>query len=202
VVTLHHFTNPRWLSAAGGWELSDVVDRFGRYVAEAVAALGDLVRYWVTINEPVIYGTMGYLDGSWPPGKRDFAAFFAVERNLLRGHARAARIIHDQSPRADVQVGVAHHVRVFDPYRRRIPGDHFVARLGEVLFNRTILRSLLDGRFRFPVGWGEIPDGRQGLDFIGLNYYSREMATLDFRQYKRFCKSFFAHPKMPKTSAG
>src|SRR5207248_1453923 len=105
-------------------------------------------------------------------------------------------------PRADVQVGVAHHVRVFDPYRRRIPGDHFVARLGEVLFNRTILRSLLDGRFRFPVGWGDIPDGGQGLDFIGLNYYSREMATLDFRRYKRLFGSFFAHPKMPKTSAG
>jgi len=202
VVTLHHFTNPRWLAEGGGWENSDVVDRFGKYVAEAVTALGDLVRYWVTINEPVIYGTMGYLSGAWPPGKRSLPRFTNVLRNMLTAHARAARIIHESAVRSDALVGVAHHLRVFDPYRRMVPGDHFVARLGEATFNRAVLSSIVEGHYHFPFGRGEIPDGRESLDFIGLNYYSREMATFDFRRPKTFFGSYFAHPKNPKTSAG
>jgi beta-glucosidase len=202
VVTLHHFTHPRWFVEDGGWERPEAVDVFGRYVARAMDAFGDLVRYWVTINEPVVYTTMGYLVGRWPPGKRNLGLVFTVLRNLIRAHARAARIIHDRSPRGDVQVGVAHHVRVFDPYRPLLPGDHFVARIGESCFNRSVLYALLDGRFHFPFGSGAVPDGRDSLDFIGLNYYSREMATFDFRRRSSYFGSFFAHPEHPKTAAG
>jgi beta-glucosidase len=202
VVTLHHFTNPRWLSDAGGWETELVVDRFASYVSRAVEEFGDLVKYWVTVNEPIIYGTMGYLAAAWPPGKRNPLLFIRVVQNLLRGHARAAQIIHQRSPRSDVQVGVAHHLRVFDPYRRSVPGDYFVARFAEAIFNRAVLRSITDGCFHFPFGWGAIFGGDPIADFIGLNYYSREMATLDFRRPRSFFGSYFAHPKRPKTSAG
>jgi beta-glucosidase len=202
VVTLHHFTNPSWLAASGGWEVPEVVERFTRYVTEAVDAFGDLVRYWITINEPVVYGSMGYVAGRWPPGKRSFPLLVTVLHNMLLAHARAAQILHNRSPRSDVQVGVANHVRVFDPYRRILPGDHFVARLGEAVFNRAVMLSIVDGRFHFPFGWGEIPGGRQSLDFIGVNYYSREMTTFDFRRPRTGFGSFFAHPSRPKTSAG
>ncbi|HUX87930.1 MAG TPA: glycoside hydrolase family 1 protein [Chloroflexota bacterium] len=202
VVTLHHFTNPVWLAERGGWEVPEVVDAYGRYVQEAVAAFGDLVRYWVTINEPVIYGTMGYLAGAWPPGKRSFRGIVNALHNMILGHARAARIIRDRSPRGDVQIGIAHHLRIFDPYRPILPGDRFVARLGEVLFNRAVLLSLLKGQFQFPFGWGRVPDGADSLDFIGLNYYSREMATFDFRRPETYFGSFFPHPSRPKTAAG
>jgi beta-glucosidase len=202
VVTLHHFTNPRWLAAKGGWELPESVDRFGRYVDRVVRELGELVRYWVTINEPVVYATMGYVAGSWPPGKRSLPLLIAVLHNLLAGHARASRMIREASPRQDTRIGVAHHVRVFDAYRKLVPGDHFVARLGESYFNQAVLRSVLDGRYHFPLGRGAIPDGGDSVDFIGLNYYSREMATLDFRRPRSLFGSYFAHPTHPKTAAG
>lgn len=202
VVTLHHFTNPRWLMAKGGWEVPEVVDAFGRYVTRAIDAFGDLVRYWVTINEPVVYTTKGYVDGSWPPGKRSIWLFTQVLRHMILAHARATRVIRERSPRADVQVGVAHHMRVFDPYRPILPVDHFVARIGESFFNRAVLLSMLHGRFQFPFGRGPVPDGADTLDFLGLNYYSREMATFDFRYPRSYFGSFFAHPDKPKTAAG
>ncbi len=202
VVTLHHFTNPRWLAARGGWEAPEVVDRFGSYVSRVVEALGDLVRYWVTINEPVVLGTMGYLAGSWPPGKRSLPSFITALHNLLDAQARASRIIREKSPIGDVRVGVAHHLRVFDPYRKLLPGDRFVARLGESYFNQAVLGSIMDGQYHFPFGRGPIPDGKDSVDFIGLNYYSREMATFDFRRPKSLFGSFFPHPAHPKTSAG
>lgn len=202
VVTIHHFTHPRWFTERGGWENVEAVEAFARYVRKVVEVYGDLVRYWVTINEPVIYTTMGYLAGLWPPGKVSFRLAFVVLHNLILAHARAARILHERSPRGDVQVGVAHHVRVFDPYRPFLPADHLVARLGEACFNRSVLQAMFDGHFHFPLGWGDVPDGDNALDFIGLNYYSREMATFDFRRFRSYCGSYFAHPAHPKTSAG
>jgi beta-glucosidase/6-phospho-beta-glucosidase/beta-galactosidase len=36
------------------------------------AALGTSVRYYVTFNEPLVYTMAGWVDGQFPPGKRDF----------------------------------------------------------------------------------------------------------------------------------
>lgn len=51
IVTLHHFTVPRWQGRDGGWYAADVVDRFRRYTETATAILGDVERV-ITINEP------------------------------------------------------------------------------------------------------------------------------------------------------
>ncbi|GMA23598.1 beta-glucosidase [Luteimicrobium album] len=54
VVTLHHFTHPRWFVDAGGWHSPRAVDLFTRYVEHALPVLGDDVRWVCTINEPNI----------------------------------------------------------------------------------------------------------------------------------------------------
>jgi beta-glucosidase len=51
MVTLHHFTSPRWTMRLGGWESPDIVGRFARYAERVARDLGDLVPYWCTINE-------------------------------------------------------------------------------------------------------------------------------------------------------
>lgn len=51
IVTLHHFTFPRWWQQRGGWQAPDSVDRFARYVEAAVGILAD-VNWVITINEP------------------------------------------------------------------------------------------------------------------------------------------------------
>jgi beta-glucosidase len=51
VVTLHHFTSPRWLAARGGWESRETARLFARYCERTVGHLGDLVDVACTINE-------------------------------------------------------------------------------------------------------------------------------------------------------
>jgi len=51
VVTLHHFSSPKWLIERGGWEDERVVDYFGRYVRYVCEQYGDLLRYVCTLNE-------------------------------------------------------------------------------------------------------------------------------------------------------
>lgn len=52
VVTYHHFTSPRWLLAAGGWEDPGTPERFARYCDVATRHLGDLIGVACTLNEP------------------------------------------------------------------------------------------------------------------------------------------------------
>ena len=52
VVTLHHFSSPRWLAARGGWEYPGTPDLFARYAERVAHALGDTVGAWCTLNEP------------------------------------------------------------------------------------------------------------------------------------------------------
>lgn len=51
IVTMHHFTSPKWLISQGGWEAEETVQKFADYCAYAVRQLGDLMHYVCTINE-------------------------------------------------------------------------------------------------------------------------------------------------------
>jgi beta-glucosidase len=51
VVTLHHFTTPRWVMKLGGWGSPETAGRFGRYCEKVSQSLGDLIHVACTINE-------------------------------------------------------------------------------------------------------------------------------------------------------
>ena len=94
VLTFHHFTLPRWLGAAGGFELDRFPALFERYCRRAAAALGDLAAYAATFNEPEGIGEGGYLLGVNPPGRRgDREAFRRVTDNVLAAHRLAVAAI-------------------------------------------------------------------------------------------------------------
>ncbi len=51
IVTMHHFTSPKWLIDKGGWESEATIDAFAKYCAYVTEKLGDLMQYVCTINE-------------------------------------------------------------------------------------------------------------------------------------------------------
>ena len=51
IVTMHHFTSPKWLIEQGGWEAEATVGKFANYCRYVVERLGDLFTYVCTINE-------------------------------------------------------------------------------------------------------------------------------------------------------
>jgi beta-glucosidase len=52
IVTLHHFTSPIWLAAAGGWEDGRTPEAFARFAGFVARHLGDLAGAFCTMNEP------------------------------------------------------------------------------------------------------------------------------------------------------
>ena len=51
VVTLHHFSSPKWLISKGGWEAETTPSDFARYTRYVMERLGKELRYVCTINE-------------------------------------------------------------------------------------------------------------------------------------------------------
>lgn len=51
IVTLMHFTSPRWLICKGGWEAETTIEYFKRYCVYVIGQLGSELHYVCTINE-------------------------------------------------------------------------------------------------------------------------------------------------------
>ncbi len=173
IVTLHHFSNPRWLSEGGGWVRPAVVQRFAAYAERVGRTLGDLVRWWVTINEPTVFALFGYVSGAWPPHrKNDFGGYLRHTRHVLRAHAAARAAL--RAHRADSQVSMALHMNPVDPIRYGDPTDHIAALLYDWLWQGRVLRA-----------------ARSDLDWIGVNYYFRIFVRWDVLPWR-----FFEPPEM------
>ncbi|HTY42459.1 MAG TPA: family 1 glycosylhydrolase [Thermoanaerobaculia bacterium] len=176
VVTLHHYTHPRWFWAHDGWEDPGSVAAFRRYAAVVADALGPRVRVWVTLNEPIVFLLGGYLGGLIPPGRRSFAAAARALEHLLRAHTEAAAALKERIP--GCRVGIAHNMLDFAPDRRTSAFDRRLAHAGERLYNLALLEGVAQGRLEwsFP-GEGRVRIDARDLpgasDFVGVNYYSR-----------------------------
>lgn len=85
-VTLHHFTNPIWAQRQGGWENPRMVDWLARFAAHAARELGSRVRFWFTINEPMVAPALCYVMGIHPPCVRDLGRALPVAKHVLLAH--------------------------------------------------------------------------------------------------------------------
>jgi beta-glucosidase len=177
MVTLHHFSNPRWVTERGGWLNPNIVTMFERYTRKVVSALHDVVGLWVTVNEPSVLFFNGYVDGSWPPGERDTRRAFKVIRNIVRAHAAAYHAIHELHPGS--LVGMAHHYRGFKPANPRNPIHRRVARMKHNAFNAVFPQVLDEGSLQFLIWREKIPEAVSTQDFFGLNYYTLEASVLN-----------------------
>ena len=177
MVTLHHFTDPLWLSEIGGWETGTVVPLFEKFVRKTVEALKEYCTLWCTINEPNVYALEGYVDGKFPPGQSNVVRPFRVEANLLRGHAAAYRAIHAVQPEA--RVGFAHHHRPMKPRYSWFPLDVLERNIQFNAINMAFPSGIRSGVMRTPLGNTRIPEAKGTQDFFGLNYYSQDTVAFD-----------------------
>lgn len=184
MVTLHHFSNPQWVDAQGGWQNPKTIDDYCWFVRHCAAAYGDLVDDWITINEPTIYASEGYVAGEFPPGlKGGWGVLPDVLANLVKAHGRAARILHQVDTRSaepglpPCQVGVAEHILDFEPINAWDPFDCLITGICRQMTDFDFLDAVTSGKIRIDTFWGrhieDVPGLAHSLDFVGVNYYTR-----------------------------
>lgn len=177
IVTLHHFSDPLWFAELGGWENENAPNLFVTYIQKVIEALHEYVKLWVTINEPNVYVVEGYNLGTFPPGKTSLKSSFQVMENLVRAHAQAYQAIHNFQTTA--RVGAAINLRRFEPSHKWSPFDHWAARNLHHVFNEAFPKALNDGILRLPFRRVKIKEAANTQDFLGINYYTRDLVSFD-----------------------
>ena len=165
MVVLHHFSNPPWINAAGGWTNAATIPAFVDYVRKLVAALKDRVYLWNTFNEPDTYACVAYLLGGFPPQRKWQLGQFR-KRHCRTWRARtsqASRVIRREGVIAGrkPEVGIAKNWTFFHAYKKFSPWDRATAFGCHYTFNKFVLDAFLGG------------GRRRASTFIGLNYYGR-----------------------------
>jgi beta-glucosidase len=175
LVTLHHFSEPLWISELGGWVNEEIVGLFETYVRKTVDALKEYTNLWFTINEPNVLAVLSFLLGNFPPGKKEPGATYRALANLARAHSAAYRAIHQIQPAA--RVGIAIHYRSTHPAKAWFPPDVLLSAIQNQFFNDAFIHTLSNGVLRLPLFRKSIPEAEGTQDFIGLNYYTRELTA-------------------------
>ncbi|WP_017571451.1 glycoside hydrolase family 1 protein [Nocardiopsis halotolerans] len=151
VVTLHHFTGPRWFGAAGGWTAPDGIDLFRRYVRQ-VRTILDGVPWVCTINEPNM---------------------LAMITSMRRGGERRENVAGAMPP-PDQEVSealmAAHHAA-----REELSGLAGT-RSGWTVANQNF--QAVDGAEELAAEWAytredQFLDAAKGDDFVGVQAYTR-----------------------------
>lgn len=163
LVTLHHFTNPAWFSRQGGWARKGAVPLFLRYCGRVTRELAPHVRHWFTINEPNVYLTHAFVIGVWPPQEKSLRKAVAVENNMVAAHRKAywlMRGIYKDLKLPAPAIGIAQNMMAFVACTPRVK-DRLAAWLRDRWYNLGFLERI-----------------RGHMDFIGVNYYSRQLVDL------------------------
>lgn len=187
-VTLFHWDLPYALHCRGGWLNRQVADWFADYTTIVVDKLSDRVKHWMTLNEPSVFGIIGYRDGKHAPGmKYAMPEMLRLIHNIHLAHGRSVQAIR-AAARGESRVGLAHAGGASIPASSD-PKDIAAASRNTYSISRPELWSAtlwLD-----PPILGKYPDDalkvfgadmpsfpasdlqiiRQDLDFLGLNIY-------------------------------
>ena len=165
-VTLWHWTTPLWLSKKGGWANNKVIDYFTRYTKIIAEELGDLIDFWITINEPTVpfipgYLYFGYFKGFWPPKKRNIFLALRAYKNFIKAHKKSYQIIHNFNKKA--RVGVALDCAYIEPYNRKSLLNQISVFIWRYLHNHLFFDLT-----------------KKYQDFLGINYYFHDRLKFPF----------------------
>jgi beta-glucosidase len=173
VVTYHHFTSPRWLLAAGGWEDPKTVERFARYCDRTTEHLGDLIGVACTLNEPnlpYLLREFGIPGGD--PESRASVPMWAAAAERLGMEARNVAHFQFATSTASYEVRLAAH---------RAGRDAIKARRPDLLVGWTLANSDIQAgeggqqradRVRRTVN-EQFLEASRGDDFVGIQTYGR-----------------------------
>ncbi len=200
LVTMQHFALPAYLSDPSrstepqGWERPETVALFGTWCGRVAARWGGEVDWWATINEPLVNPIAGYIQGSFPPGLLlDVDRALAAGRAEARAHAKCFDAIKagdtkdvDGDGKASM-VGIVHNTPAIEPEDPAYPDDVAAATRVRYVNNQWILNAIVrgdwdddfDGNYDGPKDRRADPDLVGRSDYLGINYYSALVASVN-----------------------
>lgn len=174
--TLYHWDLPSSLEAEGGWLARETVERFAEYADIVGAALGDRVKNWYTINEPVSTSLQGYAIGELAPGRQLLFDSLPTVHHQLLAHGRAAVALRSHGATA---VGIVNNHTWVHPASDS-EADQTAAHVYDLIHNRLFADPVLTGAYpdltalgvEMPVRDGDMELISAASEFYGVNFYN------------------------------
>lgn len=188
-VTIYHWDLPQALEDKGGWGNNDISKYFADYAYILFKELGDSVKHWITLNEPAVFTFLGYAFGIHAPGKKDLSLAMRATYNALLAHGLAVEAYRTIDSKG--KIGITLNLTPMHPASDR-EEDVIAARRMDLLWNRWFLDPVLKGRFpeellevlsgkniQLKIEADELKKMNAKIDFLGVNYYTRNIVTYD-----------------------
>jgi beta-glucosidase len=183
-LTLYHWDLPQTLQDQGGWSARETAYAFAEYADLVSARLGDRVKWWITLNEPWVASILGNLVGVHAPGLHDLPTATRAAHHLLLGHGLAMPILRRNATRPDAECGIT--LSLVDARPAQTDAHTLEALdLHDAMGNRLFLDPLFKGSYpevlqsylapHLPIEAGDMELIAQPVDFLGVNYYFREI---------------------------
>ncbi|HUF38438.1 MAG TPA: GH1 family beta-glucosidase [Anaerolineales bacterium] len=211
-VTLYHWDLPQALQERGGWAARETAEAFAEYAGVVSRHLGDRVKHWITHNEPGVAAYAGYRDGRHAPGLTDPQTAVIATHHLLLSHGMAVPVIRQNIPGAEV--GITLNLHYYQPASMGA-ADRNEAHRQDGAWSRWFLDPLhgrgypadLVERYRadgiFPrtgmIEPGDLDRIGAPLDFIGLNYYYRNVVRAEVEGGNPDPRTVFPAERSPET---
>jgi beta-glucosidase len=186
-VTLNHWDLPQALQDQGGWAARATVHRFVDYARGMQRRLGDRVAAITTHNEPWVIAVLGHEQGIFAPGLRSRATAAQVSHHLLLSHGLALQALRADGARAPL--GIVLNLAHIEPATDSA-ADAQAARAVDARNRRWYTDALFHGRYPAEViaelgadapqvAAGDMAAIATPMDYLGVNYYSRGVASAD-----------------------
>ena len=183
--TLYHWDLPLALQQGiGGWLSRDSVPLFADYAAEVARRFGSRLAAIATHNEPWCTATLGYQTGQFAPGHTSRAEASQVSHHLLLSHGAAVQAMRAET-RSPLGI-VLNHTPPFPA--EPTEADRRAARLADGTSVRWYMDPVFLGHYPADVLAhlgddapvvlaGDMALIRQPLDFLGINFYTRDYVS-------------------------
>lgn len=172
-MNIWHWTLPVWFCEQGGFANRANLKYFYNFVQKLADEYASELRYVITLNEPNVYTSFGYITAEWPPQERNLIKSGKVYLNLIRAHKKAYKILKAANPA--LQIGLASQLANIQSKRPHNIIDQSVTKVMRYLWN-----------------WWFLYRVNKQQDFIGFNYYFTDY-------YKYFHRD---NPRVPLNDLG
>ncbi|KAI0659353.1 beta-glucosidase 1A [Cubamyces menziesii] len=188
IATLYHWDLPQTLhDRYGGWlNKEEIVQDYVNYARTCFRYFGDLVKDWITHNEPWCVSVLGYGTGVFAPGHKSDTEHWIVAHNLLVAHAYAVKAYREEfKPSQGGQIGITLDCSWQMPYDNS-PENVAAAQRGIAFklgrFADPIYKGYYPAIVKEMIG-DRLPDFteeeiavvKDSSDFFGLNTYTTQL---------------------------
>lgn len=184
-LTLNHWDLPQALQDEGGWANRATCDHFLRYAQEVAKRFGHRLASLVSHNEPWVIAILGHQDGIFAPGLKARSTAYQVAHHLLLSHGMVVKALRHTHP--TLTLGIVLNLSPIYP-ASDTAADMAKAKLDDGYIVRWYMDPLFKAQYPADVLAdlgadapqvlpGDMDTIAQALDFVGVNYYTRNFSS-------------------------